>query len=344
MREILNTLYIQHQGAYLNLENDTVRVQIDGESRLQMPLIRLNGIVAFGQVSLSPFLIHRCAEDGRSVVWLTRTGRFRARLAGPMQGNVLLRRAQHKALSDMETTVALARQMVAAKIQNSRGLLMRVARNTSDSSVRQDLASSVDDLAEVLPHLREVTLLETIRGIEGEAARTYFSVFNHLVRSDDPHFVFHGRTRRPPMDRPNAILSFLYAILTGECVAALEAVGLDPQVGFLHALRPGRPALALDLMEEFRAPLVDRFVLNLLNLRQLQVHHFEEMPGGGIYLTDDGRKIVLAAWQDRKAEDVEHRALRERVPLGLLPNVQARLLARHLRGDLKSYPPYLHKY
>jgi len=344
MREILNTLYIQHQGAYLNLENDTVRVQIEGQSRLQMPLIRLNGIVTFGQVSMSPFLIHRCAEDGRSVVWLTRTGRFRARLAGPMQGNVLLRRAQHAALSDSEITVAVARQMVAAKIQNSRNLLIRAARNTSDTAARGVISLAVDDMAGVLPHLREVILLDTIRGIEGEAARTYFSVFNYLLRSDDPAFLFNGRSRRPPMDRPNAVLSFLYSILTGECVAALESVGLDPQVGFLHALRPGRPALALDLMEEFRAPLVDRLVLNLLNLRQLQVHHFEEMPGGGIYLTEDGRKVVLAVWQERKEEQVEHRALRERVPMGLLPYVQARLLARHLRGDLKSYPPYLHKY
>lgn len=343
MRELLNVLYVQTQGAFLNLEHDTVRVQVERETVLRAPLLRLSGIVVFGQVGVSPFLIHRCTEDGRSLVWLDRNGRFKARLEGSTQGNVLLRRAQHLALSDPNAPRAIARQMVAGKIQNSRQVLLRGARESSDPDDRLALSRSADRLAGILTRLRSVQDLEAVRGAEGEAARAYFGAFGSLVRQERESFEPQGRSRRPPRDPTNAVLSFLYTLVRSECVAALESVGLDPQVGFLHALRPGRPALALDLLEEFRPVLADRLALTLINRRQLQGNDFEPGPDGGVYLSERGRRTVIVAWQERKQVEVEHRVLKQKVPLGLLPHVQSRLLARHLRGDLKDYPPFLYR-
>lgn len=341
MHELLNVLYVQTQGAMLALDHDTVRVVVEGETRLRIPLIRLGGIVLFGQVSISPFLVHRCAADGRSVTWLTRTGRFAARLQGPTTGNVLLRRAQHEALSDAERTLRIARQIVAGKIQNSRQVLLRAARESRRAEDSGPLTEAAQHLAEILVRLRDAQDLNLVRGAEGEAARAYFGVFGHMIRSDRTTFNPDGRTRRPPRDRVNAILSFLYALVRAECVAALETVGLDPQVGYLHALRPGRPALALDLMEEFRPVLADRLALALINRRQLHANHFETTPGGGVHLTDDGRREVIAGYQQRKERTLRHHTINQTIPLGLVPHVQARLLARHLRGDLPHYPPYL---
>jgi CRISPR-associated protein Cas1 len=344
MHELLNVLYVQSQGAVLHLEHDTVRVAVEGETRLRVPLLRLGGVVVFGQVTLTPFLIQRCAEDGRSLVWLTRTGRFKARVEGPVRGNVLLRRAQHLALSDGGRTAAIARQIVAAKIQNSRQVLLRAAREAEHQDDQEALSRAADHLVASLSRLHDVGEdIDEARGCEGEAARTYFSVFGHMVRGDRAAFVLDGRTRRPPRDRVNAVLSFLYALVRGECASALEGVGLDPQVGFLHALRPGRPALALDLMEEFRPIMADRLAITLINRRQLKAPDFESTPGGAVQLTEDGRRAVIIAYQKRKEEEVTHRLLRQKVPLGLAPHVQARLLARHLRGDLKEYPPFLYR-
>lgn len=346
MLELLNVLYVQTQGAVLHLEHDTVRVEVERETRFRAPLTRLSGIVAIGRVSITPFLIQRCAEDGRSLVWLDRNGRFKARVEGPVQGNVLLRRAQHLALSDDRRTAQIARQIVAAKIQNTRQVLLRSARDALTALDGLALSEAAERLAGILRRLQAMEgprSLDEIRGAEGEAARTYFEVFGLMVRGDRASFDVDGRSRRPPRDRTNAVLSFLYALLQSECAAALEGVGLDPQVGFLHSLRPGRPALSLDLMEEFRAPVVDRLALTLINRRQLQADHFEEFPGGAVLLNDDGRRVVVTAFQKRKEEMVQHRVLRQKVPLGLAPHIQARLLARHLRGDLADYPPYLHR-
>jgi len=343
MRELLNVLYVQAQGAMLHLDNDTVRVEVERETKLRAPLLRLSGIVVFGQVMVSPFLVERCAEDGRSLVWLSRSGRFRARMEGPTRGNVLLRRAQHLALSEPGRPWRIARQMVAAKIQNSRQVLLRAARESAEPSDRVPLSEAAEQLAGILVRLRESRDLDEVRGAEGEAARTYFGVFGYMVRSDRASFSPQGRTRRPPLDRTNALLSFLYALLRGECASALEGVGLDPQVGYLHALRPGRPALALDLMEEFRPVLADRLAITLVNRRQLKTEHFEQTPGGAFRLTEEGRKAVIVAYQKRKEEEIEHRVLKEKVPLGLVPHVQARLLARHLRGDLRDYPPFVYR-
>ncbi len=343
MHELLNVLYVQTQGAMLHLDHDTVRVEAEGETRLRVPLLRLGGIVVMGRVMLSPFLVQRRAEDGRSVVWLSGTGRFKGRLEGPTRGNVLLRRAQHLALSDGERTWRIARQIVAGKVQNSRQVLLRAAREAPAAEDSRALGRAAERLATALERVRDSDDLNLVRGAEGEAARAYFDVFGCMVREDRAGFTPEGRTRRPPRDRTNAVLSFLFGLWGGECGAALEGVGLDPQVGFLHTLRPGRPALALDLMEEFRPILADRLALRLINRRQLRAEHFETTPGGGVLLTETGRRAVIVAYQERKEEVVEHRVLKQKVPLGLIPHVQARLLARHLRGDLADYPPFVYR-
>jgi len=341
MHELLNVLYIQTQGAVLHLEHDTVRVSLEGETVLRAPLIRLGGIVVFGQVTVTPFLIQRCAEDGRHLVWLSRTGRFKARVEGPLRGNVLLRRAQHLALSDKQRTMQIARQIVAGKVQNTRQVLLRAAREAAIDEDADVLGGEAEHLADILVRLRTLTDIDVIRGLEGEAARAYFGVFGRMVSADRRDFEPDGRNRRPPQDRVNSVLSFLYALVRGECASALEGVGLDPQVGFLHALRPGRPALALDLMEEFRPILADRLALTLINRRQLKAADFEETPGGAVQLTEDGRRAVIVAYQKRKEEVLNHHLLKEKLPIGLVPHVQARLLARHLRGELQDYPPFL---
>jgi CRISPR-associated protein Cas1 len=341
VHELLNTLYVQTQGAVLHIDHDTVKIEVQRELKLRLPLMRLSGIVVFGRVTVTPFLIQRCAEDGRSLVWLDRNGRFKARVEGPARGNVLLRRAQHLALSDTKRALAIARQIVAAKLQNSRQVLLRSAREATIEQARAAISDAAVRIADILGHLSEARGLDELRGFEGDAARTYFSVFGYHVRADQEAFAMDGRTRRPPRDRVNAVLSFLYALLRAECTAGLESVGLDPQVGFLHALRPGRPALALDLMEEFRPIIADRLALTLINRKQLQTDHFVNLPGGAVHLSDDGRKVVLQAYQQRKEDEVSHRMLDQKIPIGLVPYIQARLLARHLRGDLEEYPPYL---
>ncbi|HMP40543.1 MAG TPA: type I-C CRISPR-associated endonuclease Cas1c [Roseiflexaceae bacterium] len=343
MRELLNVLYVQTQGSVLHLDHDAVTITVERELKLRLPLMRLSGIVMFGRVTITPFLIQRCAEDGRNLVWLDRNGRFKARVDGPTRGNVLLRRAQHLALSDAQRAQRIARQIVAAKLQNSRQILLRGARETSDQVAHLALTQAAQQLAESIGNIKECRDLNLLRGIEGDAARAYFGVFGYHMRSNGTDFVMDGRTRRPPRDRVNATISFLYALLRAECTAGLESVGLDPQVGFLHALRPGRPSLALDLMEELRPIVADRLAMTLINRKQLQAEHFTDLPGGAVHLTDDGRKIVLQAYQKRKEEEVTHRALQQKIPIGLVPHIQARLLARYLRGDIEEYVPFLYR-
>lgn len=343
MHELQNVLYVMTQGAVLGLDHDAVRVDIDGSLRMRAPLVRLGGIVVFGRVMVSPYLIQRCADDGRSLIWLDGQGRFKARIQGQVRGNVLLRRAQHLALSDPERPCRIARQIVAAKIQNSRQVLLRGARDAKSPSESAVLARAATGLAGTLRRLESVSDLDRVRGAEGEAARAYFQAMPALVRVGRDEFAMERRSRRPPRDRMNAALSFVYALLRAECNAALEGVGLDPQVGYLHALRPGRPALALDLMEEFRPLIADRLVLRLINLRQLQPTDFDLLPGGAVHLNDEGRRRVLTEYQRRKEEQIRHPVLTAKIPLGLLPHVQARLLARHLRADLADYPPFVQR-
>lgn len=334
--QLLNTLFVQTQGAYLRLEGDTVCVEIEGELRLQVPLHHLGGLALFGNVLISPYLLSRCAQDGREVAWFSENGRFTGRLTGPVSGNVLLRRAQHRALDDASKTLELARRFVEGKLKNARTVLQRAIRERGATAGLEAALAEHETGLRLLPQARN---LDEVRGLEGNAASAYFTALGDMVLV--PEFPFTGRNKRPPRDPVNALLSFLYALLLTDCTAALEGVGLDPQVGYLHALRPGRNALALDLMEEFRAWCADRLALALLNRRQLSSKHFEDRPGGAVHLNEAGRKEVIIAYQKRKQERVQYPLFKEPVPIGLLPHIQARLLARYLRGDLSRYPPFL---
>lgn len=341
MLQTLNTLYVTTPGAFLQLDHDTVKVRIEKETRLQLPLLQLDAIVCFGNITISPALMRRCGEDGRAIVLHDYSGRFKARVVGPTGGNVLLRRAQHLALSDSRQTAEIARSVVAGKLQNSRQVLLRAAREAPGLESGEPLSLAAGRVAMAIQRLRNASTLDQIRGHEGEASRAYFQAFGHMVRVEREAFGFSGRVRRPPIGRVNALISFLYALLLNDCVAAAEGVGLDPQVGYLHALRPGKPALGLDLMEELRAVLADRLALTLINRRQLQADDFVEQQAGAMRLTDEARKRVIGAYQTRKQEEVRHMVLDRAIPLGFVPHVQARLFARHLRGDLHTYLPYL---
>jgi len=338
---LLNTLYVTTGGAYLHLDNDTIRIEVERETRLRVPLHHLGGIVSFGDVLISPALIGRCAEGGIGMTLLDRNGRFRARIEGPISGNVLLRKAQHEASSNPGSALVLARQMVLGKIKNTRTVLQRGAREAKVDADRDALDAAVHKLDASLRAAAVVDDINGLRGVEGEAAHTHFSVFNCLVKPElRKAFAVAGRTRRPPRDAVNALLSFLYTLLTHDCRAALETVGLDPQVGFLHVLRPGRPALALDLVEEFRAIMADRLALTLINRGQIKPADFRTTEGGGVLLEGDARRTVAIAWQERKQELLRHPLLDSELPFGLLSQIQARLLARTLRGDVEAYLPF----
>jgi CRISPR-associated protein Cas1 len=341
--QALNTLFVQTQGAYLHLEHDAVKIEVERATVARVPLHHLSSITVFGNVLISPFLMARCADDGRDINVLTEHGRFRARIHGSLSGNVLLRRAQYSALDDPGARLEIARRFVAGKIQNARGTLMRAARETQDPHDWQALRDATRTLETSLAETRLAPSVDELRGVEGNAARVYFAAFTHLVRANREDFAFTARSKRPPRDPVNALLSFIYALLTADCVAALEGVGLDPQVGFLHALRPGRPALALDLIEEFRSFIADRLALTLINRAQITRKDFIEHTGGAWSLIESGRKTVLVEYQTRKRVELTHPVTQTTVPLGLAPHLQARLLARHLRGDLETYPPFIPK-
>ena len=341
--QLLNTLYVTTPETYLRLDNDTLRVQVQHETRLRVPLHHLSAVVCFGHINLSAPLMHLLADRGIALVLLDDNGRFKARLEGSVSGNVLLRQAQFQRVADASFTLDMARACVAGKIKNTRQVLQRGAREAKAGDEARTLARLADDLAASLRALPAAASLDALRGLEGEAARQYFSGLNLLVRPDQrTAFAMDGRTRRPPRDRFNAMLSFLYAMWMNDCRSALEAAGLDPQVGFLHALRPGRAALALDLMEEFR-PWADRLALTLVNRGQLAANDFVLREGGGVSLQPDARKSVVVAYQERKKDEINHPLLAQSVPLGLVPLVQARLLARALRDDAAPYVPFVAK-
>ena len=339
--QLLNTLYVTTPESYLHLENDTVRIEVEHETRLRVPLHHVGNVVCFGNVMLSTPLMHRLAESGIGLVLLDGHGRFKARLEGPISGNVLLRLAQFERSGNPAFALDIARCYVAGKIKNARQVLQRGARESKDLAETATLTRAADDLAAALRALPTATDLDTLRGFEGEAARQYFSGLNLVVRPEARDaFQMDGRSRRPPRDRMNALLSFLYSMLMNDCRSAAEAAGLDPQVGFLHALRPGRAALALDLMEEFRA-VADRLALTLINRGQICAKDFVEREGGAVLLEGDARKAVVVAWQERKQEELSHPLLEQPVPLGVIPLVQARLLARSLRGEMPEYLPFV---
>lgn len=338
IHQLLNTLYVQSQGAYVHLHQDTVRVEIEGQVRLQVPTHHLGGLAVFGNVLLSPFLIHRFAEEGRFITWFSLSGHFQGRLQGPTAGNVLLRVAQYEARTDEHRTLHLGRRFVAGKIRNARQVLLRGQREREDPP--SGTPEAIHELRNILRQLEAVPSLDAVRGLEGQAALVYFHTLASLATGEIGANGWMGRSRRPPRDPLNALLSFAYALLINDCAAACEGVGLDPQVGYLHTLRPGRPALALDLAEEFRPALADRVVLALINRRQIGPGDFETRPGGAVQLTEKGRRTFLDTYQRRKQDEVLHPLLKQRVAIGLLPHIQARFLARYLRGDAPDYLPF----
>ncbi len=338
MKKLLNTLYITRQETYLHKERETIVIKQGKDKLGQFPAISISNILCFGQVSVSPFLMGFCGEQGIGLSFYTEYGKFLARVQGKQTGNVLLRRAQYRWADDDEKSIAIARLFVAAKIANGRLVLMREVRNHGDNPA---LSQAIKKLATSLRRVQHAQQVSESMGIEGDAANVYFSVFNELLRGTG--FTFGGRVRRPPTDPVNALLSFAYTLITHECSSALQGVGLDPYVGFLHQDRPGRVSLALDLLEEFRAPWADRFVLTLINRKQIQLNDFITEASGAVRLKDDARKTFLTAWQERKQVEIMHPYLQEQVPVGLLPHCQAMLLARHIRGDTEYYPPYLVK-
>ncbi len=340
MEPVLNTLYVQTQGAYLHLDHDTIIVEVEREKIAQTPLLHLSAVVVFGNVLVSPFLTHRLAAEGMSLVYLSATGRFKARMIGPTSGNVLLRVTQHEIAADQSRSLPIARAFIAGKAQNSRSALLRSARDAKEDDALL-LKHAAERIGAMLSYLERTPHIDAVRGIEGDIARTYFEHFGRMVKADRKEFPFDGRNRRPPRDPMNALLSFLYAILAGDCASALETVGLDPQVGFMHALRPGRVSLALDLMEEFRVPMVDRIALALVNRRTVNHEDFDRREGGAVGLNEKGRKKVIIAYQEKKREETTWPTIKKKVPVGLIPQLQARLLARHLRGDIDCYIPYL---
>ena len=341
MKRHLNTLFVTTQGAYLAKEGETVIVKVDNDVRLRIPVHTIGGIVCFGQVSCSPYLMGYCAEQNVAISFLTEYGRFLAKVQGPVSGNVLLRREQYRRADDLETSASIARSVLTGKIANCRIVLERVLRDHSDKIELNAVTMASQKLSYSLKRLQSELPLDLLRGIEGEAALTYFGVFDYLITSQKEDFVFHERSRRPPLDTVNCLLSFIYTIVMHDVRSALETVGLDPAVGFLHRDRPGRPSLALDLMEEFRPFLADRLVLSLINLGQVKIKGFEIKENGAVLMDDETRKTVLTAYQTRKQDEIVHPFLNEKVTIGLLFHVQAMLMARYLRGDLDAYPPYV---
>lgn len=346
MRRQLNTLYVTTDGAWLRKDGANIVMEVEGETRARLPVHMLESLVCFGRVMASPALLGYCAEEGITVCFLTPNGKFLARVEGPVSGNVLLRRQQYRSSDDPAHCGIIVRHILLGKIYNQRAVLGRAIRDHGEAMPQADkdaLTQAHRRLDRISDQLAIEASVDVLRGLEGEAAQAYFGVFDHLIRVDGVALRFGGRSRRPPLDAMNAMLSFLYTLLTHDCRSALEGVGLDPAVGFLHRDRPGRPSLALDLLEEFRPFVADRLALSLINRRQLSERDFRVIEGGAVTLTEDARKVVLTAYQERKREELRHAFIGEKAPIGLFPFLQAQLLARHLRGDLDAYPPFLWK-
>ena len=361
MKRYLNTLYVTTQDAWVVKDGANLVVRLDQAEIGRVPMHLLGAVVGIGLVSFTAPLLAACAEAGITVSMLDRNGRFQARVEGPVSGNVLLRRAQYRAADDPDRAADLAASLLTAKLDGQRAVLRRGLRDhgeTMDAAARDRLTAGEAAIGDALRRGRALAAptsdpdaarddppamirLDRLRGIEGEAAARYFEAFGALIRSDEPAMQFAGRNRRPPRDPVNALLSFLYVLLTHDCRSALESVGLDPAVGFLHRDRPGRPGLALDLMEEFRPRLADRLALTLINRRELGAKDFVRDAAGGVTIRDEARKRVLVAWAERKRETATHPYLGESAALGLMPHLQSLLLARTLRGDLDAYPPWL---
>ena len=340
MRKLLNTLYVTTPESYLSKDGMNVVISLNQQEVFRIPIINIEAIVTFGYMGASPGLMKLCADNGVALTFLSPNGRFVSRVQGQTKGNVLLRKAQYRLADDQTWSLHLAQLMVAGKIQNYRNVLRRCLRDYGENPEVLAAANALD--IQKRDALRAKDRAE-LMGTEGLAANQYFAVFPHLILQQKADFPFNGRNRRPPKDAVNAILSLAYTLLANDTAAALETVGLDPYVGFFHSLRPGRTSLALDVMEEMRAYLGDRFVLSLINRRQVAADDFLYQGEKGVVLTDKGRRTFLTAWQNRKKEEIIHPYLNEKMPVGLLPYVQAMLLARYLRNDIDDYPVFLFK-
>lgn len=343
MRHLLNTLYVFTEDLYLSLDGENVVAKRSGTEVSRIPLHTLEGILTFSYAGASPALMGACAERGIELAFFDRRGRFLVDVQGRKYGNVVLRKAQFKASLDEEESLGIARNCILGKVFNCRWVLERATR---DHALRIDVGRVKDASARLANSLREIKAcdnLESLRGIEGDAAAVYFAVFDELILRPDEAFRFTGRNRRPPKDAVNAMLSLFYTVLSLDCSSALQGVGLDPYVGFLHVDRPGRRSLALDCMEELRAVMVDRFVLTAINNKVVDKNSFEMRETGEVYLSDKGRRALFDYWQKRKRETITHPFLKEKMPWGLVPHVQAQLLAKSLRGELDGYPPLLWK-
>lgn len=340
MRKLLNTLYVAVPDSYLSRDGENLVVKMEERDPFRLPIHNLESIVTHGRAGASPALMQLCAERGVALSFLDENGRFLASVHGRTSGNVLLRRKQYR-MADNQDAVQLARRMVFAKIANSRTVLKRGLRDHAQAIDAGKVEKEADFLKRYLTRVLKVETLDDLRGVEGEAARRYFSALDELILGDKSQFFLRGRNRRPPLDRMNALLSYLYTLLRVDMESALATVGLDPAVGFLHRDRPGRQSLALDLMEELRPCLVDRLVLSLVNRKQVQASQFLIEENGAVLLKSDLKTQVISAWQERKREEVQHPYLAEKIPIGLLPYAQALLLARTIRGDLAEYPPFL---
>ena len=340
MKQLANVLYVTTPEAYLSLDGENVVIKKDEQTSTRLPLHNLENIVCFNYLGASPALMGACAERNVGLCFLTPNGKFQARVTGKVRGNVLLRKKQYRVSEDEAASAPIAASFLLGKIANSRKVVERALRDHAllvDGEKLSQVSAALKSILTVLP---TCSTIAELMAFEGSAAKLYFGIFDQMILQQRGDFPFTERSRRPPLDRMNALLSFLYTLLTNEVASALEAVGLDPYVGFLHQDRPGRPSLALDLMEELRPVFADRLALSLVNRKQVTGRGFVAKESGGILMDDDTRKTVLSAWQDRKKEQILHPYLKERIPFGLLPHVQAMLLARYLRGDLDAYPPF----
>lgn len=343
MKKLLNTLYVTTPNVYLSLDGENI-VLLQEQSELgRVPLHNLEGIVCFGYKGVSPALMGACAEKGINLCFLTQHGRFLARITGPVSGNVLLRKTQYFRAADETQSLAIAKSFLLGKIYNGRWCLERVKRDHPMRIDQQKMNDAIGQMLQALTDLENAGSRSELMGIEGIAAKAYFGEFSQMILRNEDVFVFDGRNRRPPLDPVNAMLSFTYTLLGNEIAGALETVGLDPAVGYLHTVRPGRASLALDLLEELRAPLADRFVVKQINLGVFTEKDFSRKENGAVFMTDDARKRFLTAWQKRKQETIEHPYLKEKIQWGMVAYAQAMLLSRHLRGDLDAYPPFLWK-
>ena len=343
MRKLLNTVYISSPDRYLSLDRENLIINFEHDEIGRVPLHNIERIMAFGSSGASPALIGKCVKEGIELVFMTRNGKFLARVEGEMRGNVLLRREQYRIADDNTRSLNIAKNMITAKLYNCRWTLERVTR---DHGMRVDIEKfkhCSNHLHDMTKKALSVANKDSLRGIEGEGASIYFSVFNEMILQQKEDFFFASRNKRPPLDRVNAMLSFAYSLAMGMCTSALEAVGLDPYVGFMHTDRPGRRSLALDLIEEFRSQMCDRFVLTMINKRIISESDFDCQEDGAVLLNEKGRRIFLDAWQKRKADEIKHPFIHEIVEWGMLPYVQALLLSRYIRGDIDGYPPFMWK-